>query len=183
MNEIEIREDYFDWMMHYIQLEGSNAVSRYSKLLRMLFSIEFTYTIPMDGNRFEDGVELRYRFGDENNIPTQIIASYLDNVPCSVLEMMIALSMRIDAHIMGDPSIGNQVDHWFWLMIRNLGLEEMTNLNYDEDYISLVIARLLNRAYEPDGQGGLFYVPGCGRDMRTIEIWYQMHAYLIYLGG
>lgn len=35
------------------------------KLLRHLHNIDFQYMLPMDGNRAEDGIDLRYRFGYE----------------------------------------------------------------------------------------------------------------------
>jgi len=50
--------------------------------------------LPMDGNRAEDGIDLRYRFGYEKEYEGSTIASYLDNSPCSVLEMLIALAFR-----------------------------------------------------------------------------------------
>ena len=94
----------------------------YRKLLRELHRIEFTYSIPMDGNRAEDGVDLRYRFGYENGYSSSMISVYLDNRMCSVLEMMIALAIRCEEHIMDDPDIGNRTGQWFWNMIVNLGL-------------------------------------------------------------
>lgn len=51
-----------------------------------------------------------------------MIASYLDNRPCSVLEMIIALAIRLEEHIMDDPDIGNRTGQWFWDMIVSLGL-------------------------------------------------------------
>lgn len=85
MTECELVSRYFDWMYRLV------ADDRYPKSYRKLFSrlhdTEFTYTIPMDGNRAEDGIDLRYRFGRENAYPDAIVASLLDVVPCSILEM------------------------------------------------------------------------------------------------
>ena len=38
--------------------------------------------------------------------------------------------------------------------------------------------RFLERRYRRDGRGGLFYVKGCKKDLRSIEIWYQMNLYM-----
>ena len=55
--------------------------------------------------------------------------------PCSVLEMMIALSMRCEEQIMDDPDIGNRTGQWFWDMIDNLGLGEHERLKFDGRYV------------------------------------------------
>ena len=92
--------------------------------------------------------------------------------------MMIALAIRCEEHIMDDPDIGNRTGQWFWNMIVNLGLGSMTDAKFDENYTNMVIERFLNREYERNGDGGLFTVKHSRRDLRTVEIWYQMCWYL-----
>lgn len=76
MTRNELIDQYFDWMY---QLVVDNRYSKsYRKLFARLHDTEFTYTIPMDGNRAEDGIDLRYRFGREYSYPDAMIASYLD---------------------------------------------------------------------------------------------------------
>ena len=146
----------------------------YRKLLTHLHEVEFTYTLPMDGNRAEDGIDLRYRFGYENDYSEPMIASGLDDRPCSVLEMMIALSMRCEEQIMDDPDIGNRTGQWFWDMIDNLGLGNMSDSKFDNSYVDEMLQRFLNRDYKRNGEGGLFTINRRGLDMRSVEIWYQM---------
>lgn len=172
-----IRQQYFDWM-YYLVCDDDDVVPSYRDLLHCLNEIEFTYILEMDGNRASDGVELRYRFGYENSIPNSYIEVYLDDRPCSVLEMMVALAFACEEHIMDDPDIGNRTSEWFWDMIRNLGLEDMDDENFDEDYAYDVIFRFLNRDYEPNGKGGLFTLNHCEYDLRTIDIWYQLMWFL-----
>ena len=62
-------------------------------------------------------------------------------------------------------------------MIESLGLLRMDDENYDKIVVKATMFNFLNRMYEPDGRGGLFYVPG-RTDMRDIEIWYQMNVWL-----
>lgn len=178
MTRHEINNEYFEWMCHIISDAKYTKRLSYKKLLLYLNSNDFIYIIGQDGNRYEDGVELRYRFGYEKDIPIAIIARYLDDRPCSILEMLVALSLRCEEHIMDNPDIGNRTGKWFWDMIFNLGLESMTDSRFDEDYVSKIIYRFLNREYEHDGRGGLVTVPNCRYDMRSIEIWYQMMWYL-----
>jgi hypothetical protein len=132
----------------------------------------------MDGNRAEDGIDLRYRFGYEQGYDSPMIATLLDDRPCSVLEMLIALAIRCEEHIMNDPDIGNRTGQWFWNMIINLGLGFMDDTKFDENYVKDVISRFLYRKYKRNGEGGLFTVEHCKNDLRTVEIWYQMCWYL-----
>ena len=163
-----IINEYFEWLCRL-----ANG-KKYRKLLVLLHSIPFTYLMENDANRAADGVNLRYQFAYEHNYGS--ISEYL-NGPCSVLEMMLALSIRCEQHIMDDPDIGDRTSNWFWLMINNLGLKSMTDSNFNKSFVLERLDIFLKRAYEPNGEGGLFMIDNdC--DMRTTEIWYQMCAYL-----
>jgi hypothetical protein len=91
--------------------------------------------------------------------------------------MMVALAIRAET-IMDDDGIGDRTGQWFWTMIHNLGLTPMTDGEFDRNRVDAIIARMLNREYEPDGSGGLFTVRNCVYDMRKIEIWCQLSWYL-----
>ncbi len=178
MTKNEMTESYFGWMYQIICDEGPSRGRSYDRLLRYLHDTDFTYIIPMDGNRAEDGVDLRYRFGYENGYKGAVISRYLDDRPCSVLEMMVALCIRCEEHIMDDPDIGDRTGRWFWGMVRSLCLEEMDDRSFDEGYVHERVSWFLKRRYRKDGKGGLFTVKDAGRDMRSVEIWYQMCWYL-----
>lgn len=178
MTRTEIRSKYFEWMCHLVTDDKYPKRLSYKKLLKKLNQIDFIFTIPMDGNRAEDGVDLRYRFGYENQLRGCEIATYLDDRECSVLEMMVALAHRCEEQIMDDPDIGNRTGQWFWNMIVNLGLGCMDDSKFDPDYVDQVISRFMDREYEKNGKGGLFTVNHQCRDLRTVEIWYQMCWYL-----
>lgn len=170
--------EYFHWLCEFVVGKPFSKTASYKKLLRYLFTVEFTYTIGMDGNRAEDGTDLRYRFADENDYAYPIITAYLDDHACTVLEMMIALAIRCEEHIMEDPDVGNRTGQWFWNMIVSLGLGGMTDSRFDEDKADQIMEVFLNRRYSRNGKGGLFTVSNPRVDMRTIEIWYQMCMYL-----
>lgn len=59
----QIRNEYFDWMIDLVNANRGPKEISYIKLLAYLHNTEFTYLIPRDRNRAEDGVDLRYRFG------------------------------------------------------------------------------------------------------------------------
>lgn len=172
-----LNREYVEWMYSLVPNNRFSRTQSYKRLFHYLHSVEFTYSIPLDGNRAEDGIQLRYRFGDDRGYPPQMIASYLDNQPCSVLEMMIALVVRYEDNIMCDSDMGDRTGQWFWGMIENLELIQMTDGYFDEDYVEYVVYRLLNREYKRNGKGGLFTVSRQNVDMREAEIWYQAAFY------
>ena len=171
----QIINDYFEWLWNFTKCRGH---SQNRKIITLLHNIEFRYSIPMDANREEDGIDLRYRFITEVGIPKnyQEVYGYLDG-PCSVLEMMIALAIRCEESIMDDPDIGDRTSEWFWLMMKNLGLDYMSDRKFDRDIAEEKISIFLDRKYKRNGEGGLFIVNG-RRDLRKVEIWYQMCWYL-----
>ena len=170
-----INDEYFEWLFNLICGKRFSKNISYRKPLTYLHSIEFTYSIPNDANRVEDGVDLRYRYTLEHNSREDI--RYLDG-PCSVLEMMVALAIRCEESIMDDPDIGDRTGQWFWSMINSLGLSHMRDECFNRDAAGDIIERFLNREYEPNGRGGLFTIRRCPVDLREVEIWYQLCWYL-----
>lgn len=173
-----VNNEYFEWMYNLVRNPKHTRRQSYRNLLRYLHDREFVYTIDMDGNRAEDGTDLRYRFAYDYRRGGPSIIEYLDDGPCSILEMMVALAIRCEERIMDDPEMGDRTGQWFWIMIENLGLKSMSDNNFDEHYVEKVIDRFINREYEENGEGGLFTVKHCAVDLRTVEIWYQMCWYL-----
>lgn len=178
MTETELSNRYFNWMYQLVCDERYTQDRTYRKLLNHLHSVNFQYSLPMDGNRAEDGIDLRYRFGYEYGYEDFMIADLLDNRPCSVLEMMVALSIRCEENIMRDFDIGDRTAKWFWSMIASLGLTGMSDASYDAAYTDDVIFRFMNHDFKRNGKGGLFTVSNCKHDLRNVEIWWQMNWYL-----
>lgn len=174
----QIQNEYFDWLYDYVCKGRAHKDISYRKLFIFLHDVEFTYLIDMDSNRAYDGICLRRRFArTKNENDYRIILDILDG-PCSVLEMMIALSIRCEEEIMDDPRYGDRVKQWFWNMLKTLGLSMMTDDIFDREYAEKVVSKFLNRHYTYDGQGGLFYIPECKEDLRKFEIWTQLCWFL-----
>lgn len=178
MTRDELINEYFEWMYQLVSEDMHRKKLSYRRLLQHLHTIEFVYILPLDANREADGIDLRYRFGYENGYSDPMISSYLDDRPCSVFEMMVALSLRCEENIMNDPEIGDRLGHWFWSMIHSLGLESMTDSRFDRRYVDRKIDIFLNRKYERNGRGGLVTIENCKVDLRSVDIWYQMNWYL-----
>lgn len=179
MTPDEINDEYFNWLYKIACGQRFSGCVSYRKLLRYLHDVEFRYSIRRDRNRAEDGKDLRWRFANDQIYSDALEAAYAYlNRPCSVLEMMVALAIRCEENIMDDVTFGDRTTQWFWEMIVNLGLGSMHDFDFDKDYVERVVERFLNRDYEPNGKGGLFIIRDCGRDLRNVEIWYQLCWYL-----
>lgn len=179
-----IDEKYFLWLCNVV--DADDPEEGYLGILRRLYDTEFSEDtaklIPNDDNRIADGISLRGKFCRKYRIKG---CELLDRKPCSILEMMIALAMRIE------ESFGySHCDVWFWEMMENLGLQGMTDDVYfdqrRQQEVNEILRNLRMRKYSKDGFGGLFPVSktSCDRskmsfDQRKMEIWDQMNNYLV----
>ena len=169
-----VKDDYFNWLHDYVCEGRVYEYISYDKILRLLHDIEFTYSIGKDSNRARDGIDLRYKYA--MSIDDESVLEILDK-PCSVLEMMIALAIRCES-IMDDTRYGDRTAQWFWGMMDSLGIGHMVDEKFDDELASDIIFRFLDRDYESNGRGGLFYIYNCRDDLRDVEIWTQLCWYL-----
>lgn len=162
-----MRDEYFEWLLGLID---DGRIAEYQKLLSYLDNTDFRVLLENDSYRAEDGINLRSRFTYE--------VEGRDSKPCSILEMLVALSLRCEEEIMNDYAVGDRTATWFWGMIENLGLISMNDRGFNSLTVHDKVNRFLDRRYSSNGDGGLFTVQHPRRDMRSVEIWYQMLWYL-----
>ena len=156
---------YFEFLLSLIP-----GADRYRTICQELFKINFRYDDYhfTDGNRADDGLNLRsYYFVKTRNV------SFMGDEPCTVLEMIIALSLRIERDIMGEPGYDHP-ERWFEDMINNLGLLKLTSPRF----IEVTVDRWLDRRFDSTGQGSLFPLKWYPGDQRDLCIWDQMSFYL-----
>ena len=173
---VKLTDKYFEWLVDIVARDRFSEQTSYTKLFTHLHNTAFVYSLTLDRNRALDGRDLRYRFSRRFGCDE----SALDDLPCicSVFEMMVALSIRCEEYIMDDPAYGDRTSQWFWRMISSLGLAGEYNSRYDENHVNQILHRFLDREYDADGTGGLFYIKDCRTDLRRIEIWDQLTIYL-----
>ena len=175
----QIRNDYANWLMGLAYDWCANH-GNYKKLMEYLYFHDFSSAYANDGNRIQDGIEMRLQFVEKF---TGKFYSYRDAYNylthnCNILEVMIALAQRCEDHIMGDPDIGDQSAIWFWGMIMNMHLERMTDDSFDILEVEEKVNNMLTHNYKKNGDGGLFSVQNPNIDMREAEIYYQMNWHL-----
>jgi hypothetical protein len=163
MNALDYR--YFDWLISQIKLPSNQKT--YNELFSRMYDLEFVWTVPNDGNRVQDGLDLRPEF---LNGARQRLS--LGGV--SILEVLIALSRRLAFNAGGDP------ETWAWRLIKNLRLNKMADPLTDGQSVRVeeALEALVWRTYQPDGQGGFFPLRYPTMDQTKVEVWYQMHAFI-----
>lgn len=122
--------------------------------------------IGKDRNRAEDAICMKKHYLFDN---------YSEPELCSVLEMMIALSHRLNSEYIYTNDVPGG-----WIIFNDM-LQSMT---LSPEYVNRIddihynIIRMLQREYRPNGFGGLFYVKHFRGDMRKMEIWDQAMVYI-----
>lgn len=171
---------YEDYLVNAVWSRDNFRGPRYHRLFSFLFNSPFVPTLEMDQSRANDAIDLRYAYADRYNIPYQVVDRDLggQNGQCSMLEMMVALSKRMENHIMEDISLGDRTGQWFWSMIVSLGLDGMDDIHFDETKAAAIVARFNARQYMPSGKGSLFTIQNPNIDMREFDIWYQMQHWI-----
>lgn len=167
-----LKKRYFSYLKKFV-CDDNHDGKNYTCIFRHLYNKEFYSVIEEDDNRIADAAEFRAEFERNNGYYEPVL-----NEPISVLEVMVALADRCEQSIMGNFEYGDRTSEWFWYMIESLGLLYFDDYNYDMYFVDEIIDKMLDREYEPDGRGGLFYIEGFDGDLRNVEIWYQLNYWL-----
>lgn len=160
--------DYRDWLINLCHFRRKG----YDQLMTQLHFSPFEIVLKRDHNRLQDGLSFRQQFLNENGIN----GDFSDH-PGGILEVLVALAVRIDGEFIGNPS-DPAPDYIFWEMICNLGLDKFDDKHYNSDYVYEILGKFVRREYDFNGRGGLFPLKNVQNDQRKVEIYYQMLAYL-----
>lgn len=173
-----LEDEYYNWM--YSLVCNQSRELSFHKLMSFLHNTKFEVLMKKDDDRVQNAIDFRYRFGCDNGYSREEIKYNLSDrlETCSILEIMISLSFKIENCIMDDPDYGNRTGQWFWNMIVSLGLGSMDDSHFNERYVSNILFRFINRDYHPNGKGGLFTLENPYRDLRFVDIWNQAMWYL-----
>lgn len=163
-------DQYLEWLYDQAIVRTHRGAT-YWKLLRQMFQTEFSWFVPNDGNRAEDGRDLRKEWADREG--RDLDGAWLD-LPCSFLEMLVALARRMCFEADLTP------EHWFWCLLENLGFESYHDgSGYSRNFVTKRMRVVMDRMYDHMGNGGLFPLRNPQEDQRKVELWYQMSAYLL----
>lgn len=151
---------------------------RYEDLVFELHTIPFSFCIASDESRVADGLELR----DEYYLEMDYISPIFKDEKCSVLEVLVALAIRIECEYIGDPR-EEHPEQIFWEMVGNLfNIEQNWRLctsEIDRDFIHKKVDIWIKRRFNYDGSGSIFPLKNPDCDQADVNIWGQMNRYLM----
>jgi hypothetical protein len=171
-------ERYFVWLYSLVadpSIEDRDLT--YWGLLRQLYRRPFVWFVSRDDNRMAEGKQLRLEFLRHEGLSTTEVDREWVDIGCSVLELTIAMSARLQFQIDPDSSLA----FWFWeVLMTNIGLRHCTDgSGFESCDVDETLQRVIFRQYEPDGTGGFFPLKNPAEDQRGVELWHQMSAYVI----
>lgn len=175
---LNFEDRYFQWLCDVAM--GRNSIM-YSHLLYLLHHTEFQFSYALDKNRYLDGIGMRHRFYMDN---PELFGEFspddiFGEMSCTVLEMMVALSVRINESILANYfGDSNGIYILFNAMLNSLNIVRYDNNHFNERRVQCILEDFMNHNYERNGAGGLFTIHDDTKDMRQEEIWCQCGWYL-----
>lgn len=168
----EQRANYFAWLVS--QVSGDE----YLILLKLMHDTEFYTSVGRDYNYETKAKDLRVTWFKENCNPDEHFA--LDGC-ATVLEVLLVFAMEMD-YMLWNPEYGDRTAQWFWELVGNLGLADMSDDRYFERggtyRVTDTLQEFIGREYDHDGHGNVFFIDNSDFDFRTTELWYQLNAYV-----
>lgn len=155
--------DYLTWIIDIF--DGSE----YTCLFRHLMTIPFRYTVQLDANLLPCVRRFRSKMGRDYDGPR--------GTP-TVLEIFCTLAVECEDKLMHNDDYGNRTCDWFWMILRNLDLDEYDDYAFSSrtaEIIDDTIDTFLDRGYDEYGDGGPFRVHKPYYDMRRAPLWEQLN--------
>lgn len=169
---------YWQWLSSIIG-QNDKSIQTHSYVLGLLYSELFCAFCEDDHSRMQDALDLRESFCRDNPNERLYFPTFSANMgPVNVLEVLIALCIRVENDIACDPRCEPNPGKWFWIMIENLGLLDYSDDRYDDEIAQEIVGQFLERHYMPDGRGGIFIFKNPAVDARELSLWEQLCTYI-----
>lgn len=194
---INIKKSYFNYLLAIITDQNHDALNEYEKLCTLLHNTPYVVMNPMDENRVRDVDALRDKWLDNARVKDEHLrmeyAKDINNDSVSMLEMLIALAIRVNDYILADPTKPELPANLFWNFIDNLVeygsfgtkyhtaaeiLKDDTWCDFASDTMAACLNRVNTRTYHSDGTGGLFPLRNPKINQRKEELWTCCVAYI-----
>ena len=157
--------NYYDFLMNLV---GANPDTY---LFRYLYKVNYIWTIPLDKNRAQDGIDLRCLYANLYHLSADEYNVIFGNEPCSVLEMLIAFAIRIENDFMASAE-GDRTSTWFEMMIRNLfGDSDDLKTKNSRGKIDHALLAFFNHEISP------FPIPEM--QISNMQLWDQLNYWLM----
>ena len=175
----DVEWEYLMWLSAQAGFDPLSEESIFWHLLLQLFNKEFSWVVPNDDNRANDGLYLREVFSNEFGGNIEFATGV------NMLELMVGLAYRLGFE-MSDES--EDPAYWFAILLTNTGLDRFHDKRYLADFASAshvdnILNRIINRDYDADGYGGFFPLQRPEEDQRGLELWGQLNSYILERTG
>lgn len=173
-NIIDIYGDRYRLKRKYLKylMERVEVPSMYAGLCETLLMVEFEPVIGNDSDRCVDGLDIRREF-EGGDYSTELS----DESPCSVLEMLVALAERT-ANLMYEGGEGESPGHYFWVFMRNLGLDKMKDTG-DFRKKQRLIVEILEQFMDPEcSDVEIVSIKHPPKRWTNLEIWKKVNWFL-----
>lgn len=172
--------DYFAYLCEIVCVDGRYTDESYWILAEELWNTDYRWSLWQDENRSKSVSVLRKRYLNAGG------TDIYDGIP-SVLEVLVMLSDAM--HDLMDELDGeDRRPMYFWEMIDNLGLIRYTDALFRENfdrksgYLEQIRKKIdiwMDRRFGYDGRRSPFPLKNARENQRTVDLWYQMQAYLV----
>lgn len=171
-----IGEAYFRWLYDQVfEIWDVTSPESLTTVCWLMHQVVFNASVPYDDNRIADAAGLRNNFRDfAGSLGPQELTDLM-TPDATVFEILIALADRADFQVPLTKKV------WFNIFLENLGLDKYTDQACQARStwpVERIINVFNNRAYRPNGKGGIFPLRRPRNDQREVELWYQMGAYM-----
>lgn len=158
---------YSDWLKDQIK-DHVHDINDYTKLLDNLDLINYRWRFVMDENRANAAYNLRREYSYVSGI-------FLDDVregPASVFEVLVGVARNMAEQT--EIETGDM----FWLMMKNMGLDKLTDDIYDWRVVERVINPWLDGEFSLNGKGSPFPLKDYEGDATHLDLYSQMNIYI-----
>jgi hypothetical protein len=175
-----IQDVYVKWLCREV-LGGTlgRPLYPYMNVCAYMHKITFKDDVPNDDNRSAEGVSLRDEFlsGMGRHLAPTLPWRRFLTMECTLLEMLVGMARRCNFQV--DTLT---VQEWFFKFLENLSIAKYEDTGFtpaDRIRLSKRLNPFNNRTYSPSGAGSIFPLKRPHTDMRKLELWYQMSAYIV----
>ena len=95
---------------------------------------------------------------------------------------MCIVAYRIEYRITYEPEIGFESGRWVYVMLRSLGFDPLSNVDFTPQKIYEVVESAMRHEYPRTGHGGFFEIDDSlllpGEDLRNADLWQQAMWYV-----
>lgn len=125
-----VEHEYHRWLISLVDPDGVFETN-YVSLMSLLDKTTYIYRLPMDKNRYLDGIAMRDRYDYEINRSRFDVLDVLGDKECSILECLVALFCRFSDEILVEPGENSLAPELFYVSLENLGLLDQDDSRFD----------------------------------------------------